>query len=227
MKRKIIHIDEEKCNGCGLCVLACAENAIKIINGKAKLISDAFCDGLGACLPHCPTGALSIIEREAEEFNEELAKGIKNNTTNESSTPSQCPSVQIKKTESTCTVSHWPIQIRLISPSAPFLPNSNLLVCADCVPPVYENFHKELLSQKVLMLGCPKFDPREQYVEKFAQILLQNDIQSITVVVMEVPCCQVLPLIVLAGMKKTNKDIPIKKTVISIQGNIIKTENIK
>ncbi len=226
MKRKIIYIDEEKCNGCGLCVLACAENAIKIINGKAKLISDAYCDGLGACLPHCPTGALSIIEREAEEFNEELAKGMKNSTS-ESSTPPQCPSVQIKQTEIPSTVSHWPIQIRLISPSAPFLTNSNLLVCADCVPPVYKNFHKELLSQNVLMLGCPKFDPREEYVEKFAQILLQNDIQSITVVVMEVPCCQALPLIVLAGMKKTNKNIPIKKTVISIQGNIIKTENIK
>ncbi len=225
MRRKIIHIDEEKCNGCGLCVSACAENAIRIINGKAKLISDVLCDGLGACLPHCPTGALSIIEREADEFNEELVKNIKN--VSHETTPHSCPSVQIKQTELGSTVSHWPIQIRLISPTAPFLADSELLVCADCIPPVYKNFHTELLPQKVLMLGCPKFDPREQYVDKFAQILLQNDIKSITVVVMEVPCCQALPLIVLAGANKANKKVTIKKTIISIQGNIIKTETLE
>lgn len=220
-----MQIDEEKCNGCGLCIKACVENAIKIINGKAKLISDALCDGLGACLPHCPTGAITIIEREAEQFDECLAKTVSGSNETPVTLP-LCPSVQLRKLDTNSPISHWPIQIRLVSPSATFLSNSALLVCADCVPPTYKNFHTHLLPNKILLLGCPKFDSKELYIDKFAQIFKEQEISSIIVAVMEVPCCQTLPHLVLAGAEKANKKIKLTKITISIRGEIIKSEQL-
>ncbi len=219
--RKIISIDSEKCNGCGLCVNACSEGAIKLINGKAVLVSDLYCDGLGACLPHCPTGALSIIEREAEPFDEELTQ-LQQSFKEPKEPIYACPTIQFKpQSERKDILTHWPIQIRLVPPTAPYLKNANLLVSADCVPAAYPNFHKELLKDRIVLLGCPKFDPKEQYVHKFAQIFMDNDIQSVTVAVMEVPCCQALPNIVLLGLQQTGKNIPIEKIVVSIQGEIL------
>lgn len=226
MIRKIIQIDPEKCNGCGLCVNACAEGAIKIVNGKAQLISDEYCDGLGACLPHCPTGAISIIEREAEPFDGELVK-LKQSIKETARPIHTCPSIQFKPDSvSQGTLAHWPIQIRLIPPNAPFLQQAHLLVTADCVPSALPQFHTEFLPHHVLLLGCPKFDPKEQYIQKFADIFTHNDIQSITVLVMEVPCCQALPNIVLAGLNYAQKTIPVEKIVISIQGKILTKQNI-
>ncbi|MCX8063918.1 MAG: 4Fe-4S binding protein [Candidatus Hydrogenedentes bacterium] len=223
MIRKIISIDEEKCNGCGLCASVCAENAIKIVNGKAKLISDALCDGLGACLPHCPTGAIKIIERDADEFDEDLVKKMRS-LSKDHPFSTVCPTIQLKSLDITSTISHWPIKIKLISSSAPFFSNSDLLICADCVPPTYKNFHTELSAQKVLLLGCPKFDSKELYTDKFAQIFSEHSINSILVAVMEVPCCQTLPHLVLAGARKANKKISLTKITVSIKGEIIKTE---
>ncbi len=221
IKRKIISIDSEKCNGCGLCVNACAEGAIKLENGKAQLVSDIYCDGLGACLPHCPTGALSIIEREAEPFDEELVK-LHQSIKEPQKPVHTCPSIQFKPDPTKKgTLSHWPIQIRLVPPTAPYLKNAKLLVVADCVPIAYPNFHSELLKEHVVLVGCPKFDPKEQYVQKFAEIFLNNDIQTVTVPVMEVPCCQALPNIVLAGLQYSGKSVPVEKVVISIQGEVL------
>ncbi|MGC8738357.1 MAG: ATP-binding protein [Candidatus Hydrogenedens sp.] len=221
IKRKIISIDSEKCNGCGLCVNACAEGAIKLINGKAQLVSDVYCDGLGACLPHCPTLALSIVEREAEPFDEELVK--LQQSINEPKTPIHtCPSIQFKPDPARKgTLSYWPIQIRLVPPMAHYLQNAKLLVVADCVPIAYQNFHSDFLQDHVVLVGCPKFDPKEQYVQKFAEIFTNNDIKNVTIPVMEVPCCQALPNIVLAGLQYSGKNIPVEKIIISIQGEIL------
>ncbi len=227
IKRKIISIDSEKCNGCGLCVNACAEGAIKLVNGKAQLVSDVYCDGLGACLPHCPTGALSIIEREAEPFDEELVK--LHQSIKEPQAPIHtCPSVQFKidPSQQGTTLSHWPIQIRLVPPTAPYLQNARLLVVADCVPIAYQKFHNEFLKDRVVLVGCPKFDPKELYVQKFAEIFVNNDIQDITIPVMEVPCCQALPNIVVAGLQYSGKNIPIEKVIVSIQGEILSRQII-
>jgi Fe-S-cluster-containing hydrogenase component 2 len=221
IKRKIISIDSEKCNGCGLCVNACAEGAIKLVNGKAQLVSDVYCDGLGACLPHCPTGALSIVEREAEPFDEELVK-LQQSIKEPKAPVHTCPSIHFKPDSTKKgALSHWPIQIRLVPPMAHYFQNAKLLVVADCVPIAYQNFHNDFLQDHIVLVGCPKFDPKEQYVQKFAEIFLNNDIKSVTIPVMEVPCCQALPNIVLAGLQYSGKNIPVEKIIISIQGEVL------
>jgi ferredoxin len=189
-KRKIINIDETKCNGCGECIPNCHEGAIRIIDKKARLVSDVFCDGLGACIGHCPQGAITIEEREAEEFD-----------------PAQLSQLRT-----------WPIQIRLVPAFAPFLNNSDLLVAADCVGFSYADIQKTLLKGKTLLVGCPKFDDLELYQEKFNQIFKQNNIKSVTYAHMEVPCCWGLVGVINKAIASSGKNIPFQEAVISIKG---------
>jgi len=247
-KRKIIQIDEKKCDGCGLCVPACAEGAIQIIDGKAKLVAEIYCDGLGACLGECPRGALKIIEREADEFDEaaveEHMKSQKVAHVPEAPTMAcGCPSSQIVsfaslrqsreankpvvQTDTASALSHWPVQIRLVPPTAPFLTNADLLVVADCAPVAYPRLHDDFIKGRVVLMGCPKFDETDMYVNRFAQIFLEADIRSITVLVMEVPCCQGLPVIIRDGMNMAGKNIPLEKVVIGRTGEVLKRELLK
>jgi ferredoxin len=237
--RKIIEIDEDLCDGCGQCVTGCAEGALQIIDGNAKVVSETFCDGLGACIGECPTGALRIVEREATPFDEEAVK--KHLTRKEQETmPCGCPSahIQIFDKPSTCetankpkhfesieeesALTHWPIQIKLIPASAPFLKGADLLVLADCTAVAFPNQHRDLMKGKVVMMGCPKFDDIHEYVEKFADIFKTAGIKSVTTVVMEVPCCSGMPVIVKKGMEAANKKIPMKEIVLSLRGKILK-----
>ena len=245
--RKIIYIDDELCDGCGQCVPSCAEGAITIVDGKATLIADKYCDGLGACIGECPTGALTIIEREAEAFDEEAVEELlksqeaKKRKQQEGPLLGGCPSARlqsfvappssrtINKSEGTVTdsaLSHWPVQIRLVPPKAPFLQDADLLITADCTPVAYPHFHRDFLKGKVVLLGCPKFDDAQEYVQKFSAIFQESDIRSITVLVMEVPCCQGLPAMVEKGMKLANKKIPLEKVIISARGQIMGKEAI-
>jgi Pyruvate/2-oxoacid:ferredoxin oxidoreductase delta subunit len=246
--RKIIQIEEDKCNGCGLCVPNCVEGAIKIIDGKAKLVKDSYCDGLGACLGHCPQDALHIIEREASEFDEVEAMKFANKTNNENNSVKVnhsshqhgggCPgsrmmtfgSEEVKAKASSSISSddieikikpqlrQWPVQLSLVPVSAPFFNNADLLVTADCVPFAYANYHIDLLKGKTVVIGCPKLDDVGAYTDKLEQIINSNNIKSITVAYMEVPCCSGIVRAVDMAMQRSGKNIPIIKTCISING---------
>lgn len=239
--RKIIEIDDELCNGCGQCVTGCAEGALQIIDGKAKVVSETFCDGLGACIGECPTGALKIVDREASPFDEEAVKKHLAKKEKEPETmPCGCPSSHIKIFDkpSACAeankpkhfdgmpdesaLTHWPIQIKLIPASAPFLKGADLLVLADCTAVAFPTLHRDLLKGKVVMMGCPKFDDVHEYVQKYADIFKTAGIKSVTTVVMEVPCCSGMPAIVKKGMEAANKKIPLKEIVLSLRGKILK-----
>ncbi len=241
-KRKIIEINEELCTGCGNCIVDCAEGAMKIVDGKAKVISDNLCDGLGACIGNCPEDALKIIEREADEFDEEAVEKhlavMKENEKKEGDTMAcGCPSTHIQsfapttlcqeankpasQVSAATALTHWPVQIKLVPPTAPFLKGADLLVAADCTPIAYPDFHAELLKGKAVMIGCPKFDDADEYVEKFADIFNVADLKSVTVVAMEVPCCQGLPYIIEKAMEKSGKNIPVEKVTISARGEIV------
>jgi Fe-S-cluster-containing hydrogenase component 2 len=241
--RKIIEIDEELCDGCGECVPSCAEGAIEVVDGKARIVADKLCDGLGACLGECPTGALRVIEREADEFDEEaveehLAEKAKEPPQEELVMPCGCPSTNIQAFapadaaqpalrplsiagESESALSHWPVQIMLIPANAPFLKGADLLVVADCVPVSYASFHRDFLKGRAVMMGCPKFDDVQEYINKFAEIFKNASIKSITSVIVEVPCCSGLPMIVKKGMELSGVKIPIKEVVISTRGKIL------
>ena len=246
--RKIIEIDEELCDGCGQCVPSCAEGALEIVDGKARIIADKLCDGLGACLGECPTGALRVIDRESDEFDEEaveehLEKRKKAAHKAQQNMPCGCPSTQIQTfvpieshpetqipaaigAKSESVLSHWPVQIRLIPPKAPFLKGADLLVLADCVAVAYANLHKDLMNGKVVMMGCPKFDGAEEYIEKFTEIFKTAGIKSITTVYMEVPCCSGLPLIVKKGLEASGQNIPLNDVVISTRGKLLEQTNV-
>lgn len=240
--RKIVEIDEEKCDGCGECVPSCAEGAIQVVDGKARLVAEKYCDGLGACIGECPLGALRVIERVAEDFDEEAVEQYlkaSDSANKTAETPAfVCPSAQIQRfspsepaheadepsgqAETISALSHWPVQIRLVPPTAPFLKGAELLVLADCTPVAYPNLHKDLLKGMAVMMGCPKFDEAEAYVQKFAEIFDTADIKGITVAVMEVPCCHGLPVILKKGMELAGKEIPMEQVVISTRGDILK-----
>jgi Fe-S-cluster-containing hydrogenase component 2 len=247
VKRKIVEIDQERCDGCGQCVLSCAEGAIKIVDGKARLISDQYCDGLGACLGECPQDALRIIERDADEFNEQaVEQHLQGSAPHRASAvlapPAGCPSSQVRllpgrehspaapasapPAGQQSELTHWPVQIRLVQPGASFLRNADLLVAADCTPVAYPNFHRDFLAGKAVLIGCPKFDDAALYREKFAQIFKTAGITRVTVVVMEVPCCQGLPQMVKAGMEQAGVSIPIEKVVVSAEGEILQRGSI-
>ena len=232
--RKIIEIDEELCDGCGQCVPACAEGAIQIIDGKARVISDNLCDGLGACLGECPVGALKTIEREADEFDEEaVEEHLTTLAAQENATApaieSGCPSKLMtsfsadapeKQTsgDDFSALTHWPIKIRLVPPKAPFLKNADLLVLADCAALAHTRLHRELLNGRVVLMGCPKFDEVDAYILKFADIFASAGIKSVTVVTIEVPCCSGLPWIVRKGLEKSGKTVPVDEIVIDPKG---------
>ncbi len=230
MKRSIVSIDEEKCNGCGLCIPNCAEGAIKLINGKAKLVDERFCDGLGACLGHCPQDAITVIEREAPEFDEEAVKMKMHMTPKKPvMAPQGCPGSMAmdfrSKKEATRTSVHqsselrqWPVQLMLVSPEASYFRDTELLVAADCVPFAYPNFHSDFLAGKSLIIGCPKLDDAGFYVDKLTEMFKKNNIKGITLVNMEVPCCFGLQRIVEEAVTRSGKVVPIKQTVITIRG---------
>ncbi len=242
--RSIVRIDEEKCTGCGLCILACAEGALRIVDGKAKLVSDKYCDGLGACIGECPEGAITIEKREAEEFNEEA---VEEHLKEEQSVPAvhqvhsihqSCPSAQVMHFERKLTeketvnipakresmLSQWPVQLTLLPPAAPFFENADLLIAADCVPFAYANFHSDLLRSRTLVIGCPKLDDAAFYKEKLTEIFKRNNIRSVTVVNMEVPCCFGLYRLVKEALDSSGKVIPLRQETISIKGDKIPTD---
>jgi len=242
MKRKIVEIDDELCDGCGQCVPACAEGAIQVIEGKARLLKDRYCDGLGACLGDCPKGALHIVERDAEEFDEEAVEahleGLESKKeVSDIPMACGCPSSQIQAFEpeeasgapsgsTRSALSHWPVQIQLVPPTAPFLRGADLLVAADCTPFAYPDFHRDFVQGKAVLVGCPKFDDVETYVARFADIFRSADIRSITVVVMEVPCCSALPVLLERAMEKAEKRIPMEVIVLSTRGRILKRDEL-
>lgn len=245
VKRRIVEINEELCNGCGLCAEACAEGAIQIMDGKAKLVAEKYCDGLGMCIGECPNGAINIIEKEADDFDAEavekylktresmnkkqdstLACGCPSSFVQEfkPATPYQKANQPVSQQSKISVLSHWPIQIRLIPPTAPFLKNAYLLVAADCTCVALPNLHDDYLSGKVIMIGCPKFDDPEPYIQRFADIFRNNPIKGITALVMEVPCCQGLPVLIKKGLEMAGKDIPMQKIVINTKGYVIQKE---
>jgi len=238
--RKIIKIDDELCDGCGVCVPSCAEGAIEVVDGKARVVAEKYCDGLGACLRECPRGALTVEEREAEEFDEKAVE--EHLSASEKEKPAQgipmahgCPSAKLQTfaakpvgeevpTLQASALSHWPVQIRLVPPTAPFLKGANLLVAADCAPVALPNFHRDFLKGKAVMVGCPKFDDVQGYVDKFTDIFRSANIKSVIVLDMEVPCCSALPKIVKRGMELAGKSVPMEEVVISARGEILKRE---
>ena len=197
MIRKIIEINEEKCNGCGLCAKACHENAIGMVNGKAKLLRDDYCDGLGDCLPTCPTGAITFVEREAAAYDEAAVEANKR-----------------KKNR------QWPIQIQLTPVNAPYFDGADLLIAADCTAFAYANFAKEIQKGKITLIGCPKLDPVD-YSEKLTAILEQNDVKSVTIIRMEVPCCGGIQNAAVTAMKKSGKFIPWQGLTVSVEGEVL------
>jgi len=237
VKRNIIAINEELCDGCGQCVPDCAEGSLQIIDGKARLVADTLCDGLGACLSSCPTGALQIIEREAEEFDEaEVEKFL---ATKKPAMPpppvTGCPSsrLQVLQPMSPCqtastpslqtgsTLSHWPVQIRLIPANASFLENCDLLVAADCTAVAYAGLQKDFLAGRVVMMGCPKFDDQQLYIDRFTEIFRTRTLNSMTMLFMEVPCCHALVPIIKKAYEAAGKPaLPIRQVVISTRGEI-------
>ena len=248
-RRKIIRIDEEKCDGCGLCVPSCAEGAIQIIGGKARLVSDTYCDGLGACLGECPQGALSVIEREAVAFDEEAVRQHAEGQQAKSATTGPalhvCPGSVVlglrssdlgsqpktkdprPKTEDPApagepsALGNWPVQLHLVPPNAPFLKDADVLLVADCVPFALADFHRRYLRGRPVVIGCPKLDNAPAYVQKLTQMLTASSIRSLTVVHMEVPCCTGLVRIAEAAVRTTGREIPIDDVTISIRGKVL------
>jgi Fe-S-cluster-containing hydrogenase component 2 len=233
MIRKIIKIDEEKCNGCGLCAEACHEGAIGIVNGKAKLLRDDYCDGLGDCLPACPTGAISFEEREANAYNEAAVKKSKLKKQSDA-LPCGCPGTQSKTihrgneyeavhpntSENNSQLSQWPVQIKLAPVNAPYFADANLLVAADCTAYAYGDFHNRFIKNKVTLVGCPKLDEGD-YSEKLTEIIKNNTIKSVTVVRMDVPCCGGIEIAVKKALQNSGKFIPLQVVTISTDGRIL------
>lgn len=249
MRREIIKIDEERCDGCGRCVTACAEGAIQVIDGKAKLISEVYCDGLGACLEECPQGALTIETREADGFDEEAvekhlkshaqskaARGLKQ----ESETPTcvfTCPGsaaqVLQRRGSSSSTAAEgetgaiqpqlgqWPVQLHLVPVNAPYFQDADLLIVADCVPFAFADFHRKFLKGRALLVGCPKLDDVGVYHRKLVEIFRQNDIKSVEVLHMEVPCCFGLVHLVKFALQDSGKDIPLTLTKVGVRGDVL------
>lgn len=242
-KRQIVRIDEEKCDGCGLCIPSCAEGAIVIVDGKAQILADKYCDGLGACLGECPVGALIIEEREADEFvgpapgapgehgHEAPAAAPLDATATEAFA---CPGSAMRQFTPTAApeagasaLSHWPVKLRLVAPKAPFFQDAELLVAADCAPFAAGDFHAKYLPGKAVVCGCPKFDELDEYVAKLTAILQENDIQGVTIVNMEVPCCQGLIDAVRQALQASGKRLPVTISILGPQGQVVQQSRIK
>jgi NAD-dependent dihydropyrimidine dehydrogenase PreA subunit len=210
MKRKIVNIDESLCNGCGQCIPKCAEGALKIVDGKAKLVKDTYCDGLGACLGQCPQGAITVTEREADAFNEaEVHEYLKTTGTLKPAPANTGPQKP-----------QWPVKLDLVPVKAPFFENANILLAADCAPVALKNFH-DLMADKRVIIGCPKFNDARAYAAKLTEILQQNNIAAITVVHMEVPCCTGLKWAVNKALDGSGKHVPVKEYEVKIGGDIV------
>lgn len=239
MKRKIITIDEEKCNGCGLCVDACHEGALQLINGKARLVSESYCDGLGDCLPECPAGAITMEEREALAYDEEAVK--KHMADRYNPLPDKlacgCPSTQARSIERNDTdaatpapaaghntpasqLRQWPCQIKLVPVNAPYFDHAHLLVAADCTAFAYANFHNDFMRNKITIIGCPKLDDTD-YTDKLSEILKAHEIKSVTVLRMEVPCCGGIVNAVKQALVNSGKMIPWGIVTITTDGRIV------
>lgn len=235
--RTVVHIDEEKCDGCGVCVPACEEGAIQIVDGKARLVDERYCDGLGACLGECPRGAITLEEREAPEFDEQAvhehlrAQGSAHPP--EAHAPCACPSAQPRtlvhsRPEAAWahrpTASHlanWPVQLALVPPTAPWLDGADLLLCADCVPFALGGFHHEVLEGKQLIIACPKLDDTAPYLARLTEIFATRDIRSVTVARMEVPCCAGLVELARQAVGAAGRDIPVNELVVGIEGHVL------
>ena len=234
MLRKIVKIDEEKCNGCGLCADACHEGAIGMVDGKAKLLRDDYCDGLGDCLPACPTGAISFEVREALAYDEvavKKAQAEKSKATACQSLPCGCPGTNSKVLKrdalnvplapiNSSRLNQWPVQIKLVPVNAPYFDNADLLVAADCTAFAYGNFHNDFIKNRITLIGCPKLDEGD-YSDKLTQIIANNNIKSVTVVRMEVPCCGGIENAVKRALMNSGKFIPWSVVTISTNGEII------
>ena len=237
MIRKIIHIDEEKCNGCGLCAEACHEGAIDLIDGKAKLVRENFCDGFGDCLPNCPTGAISFEEREAHAYDKAAVKKAqeakKTNSVKHEHHASGCPgsrmmqfshsepgNASVSAAKQLSRLAKWPCQIKLVPVQAPFFDGAKLLIAADCTAYAYANMHEDFMRGKVTVIGCPKLDAVD-YTDKLTEIIRDNDIRSVTIVRMEVPCCGGLQRAAENALRSSGKFIPWQVVTISRDGNIL------
>ncbi len=247
MKRKIIKIDEEKCTGCGLCVPGCAEEALKIVDGKAKLVKDIYCDGLGACIGECPEGALSIEEREADPFDEKKAREAIARKKGEAapqhlhvmSGAAACPGSthavferkdqaapgKVQTAGQPSELTHWPVQLHLINPAADFFQGKDVVLAADCVAFTLGDFHQRFLKGKSLAIACPKLDDGlDEYIEKIRRMVDEARINTLTVVMMQVPCCRGLMQIAQTALQKSARKVPLKAVVISIQGDVLSEE---
>ncbi len=219
MKRRIITIDEEKCNGCGLCAKACHEGAIGMVDGKAKLLREDYCDGLGDCLPACPMDAISFEVREAPAYNEAAVLAAKK--AKEEQLPCGCPGSSCQSVQSKATgLRNFPVQIKLAPVNAPYFDGADLLIAADCTAYAYGNFHNDFMKNRVTLIGCPKLDAVD-YSEKLTQIFQYNNIRSITLTRMTVPCCGGLPYAVETALKNSGKNIPLHIVTITPDGKIM------
>ncbi len=232
MKRKIIQIDETKCNGCGACATACHEGAIGMVGGKAKLLRDDYCDGMGDCLPQCPTGAISFVEREAAAYDEKAVAAARQ--TKAPASGGGCPGMRMRSlqrpaassedapppTASVSALGQWPCQIRLVPVNAPYFAGAQILVAADCTAYAYANVHRDFMRGKITLIGCPKLDAVD-YAEKLTEIFATNDVTSVTVLRMEVPCCGGLEAAVRRALQALGKSLPLQVVTISIDGRVL------
>jgi Pyruvate/2-oxoacid:ferredoxin oxidoreductase delta subunit len=247
-QRKIVQIDESKCDGCGLCVSSCAEGAIQIVGGKARLVSDVYCDGLGACLGECPQGAIAIVDRDAAAFDEAAAHRhvaqIRESKAAVAVPSGGCPGSRVQDLRlsvlppggrpasaghgagdapaAPSALGNWPIQLHLVPPGAPFLQDADLLLAADCVPFALADFHERYLQGRPVVIACPKLDNTQPYVEKLAAMFTLASIRSLTVVHMEVPCCMGLMRIAQAARQAAGVEVPLHEVVISTRGNVLR-----
>jgi NAD-dependent dihydropyrimidine dehydrogenase PreA subunit len=238
--RKIVHIDEAKCNGCGACVPSCAEGALRIVDGKAKLLAEKYCDGLGACLGQCPQDAITVEERAADSFDEE-AVTMHLAERGRDTTPCACPSASVAQFDiasqahpagdrphegphegphQPSLLTHWPVQLTLVPPGAPFLKGADVVLAAHCVPFAHADFHRDFLPGHSLLVACPKLDDFRAHLLKLTEVLKKSDIRSLTVVHMEVPCCSGLGYLAREAIKLSGKDIPVSDVTIGIKGGV-------
>lgn len=252
-RRRIVQIDQSKCNGCGLCIPACAEGALQIVDGKARLVAEVYCDGLGACLGECPQDAITIVEREAELFDQQAAEqhaarlqataspvggegkpapagcpgSIARDLALEQISPQPAPAAGASSDEAPSAavpsrLGNWPVQLHLVPPDAPFLKNADLLLVADCVPFALADFHARFLGRRPVVIGCPKLDDADFYVEKLARIIAASEINRLTVIHMEVPCCTGLVRIAEGALRRCGRDVPLEDVTISIRGRVLR-----
>jgi Pyruvate/2-oxoacid:ferredoxin oxidoreductase delta subunit len=231
--RKVVRIDEEKCTGCGVCIPACVEGALRIVDGKAKLVSDKYCDGLGACLGGCPEDAITIEEREAEEFDDAVVgHHVHQHGHAKETLPCGCPSASVTRLErrevgngcpgsirQESNLENWPVQLTLVPPGAPFLQGADVVLVADCVPFAYAGFHQDFLREHALLVACPKLDDFQAHSAKLTEILRRSTVKSITVVRMEVPCCSGLTHMAEEAIRLSGKKIPLSEVIIGIKGD--------